>query len=56
MIIQIGSREGDFVLDPFGGSGTTGIAANNLGRSAILIEINPEFADHAKERGFYAAT
>ncbi len=48
--ILLGSSEGDFVLDPFGGSGTTGIVANNLGRNAILVELNPEYADCAKER------
>ena len=49
--ILLGSRVGDMVLDPFGGSGTTGIAANEVGRSAILIELNAEYAERAKERG-----
>lgn len=48
--IQLGSRPGDIVLDPFGGSGTTGIAANELGRNAILIELNPEYAEVSRER------
>lgn len=48
--IQLGSRPGDIVLDPFGGSGTTGVAANELGRRAILIEINPEYAEVSRER------
>jgi len=43
--IQAGSREGDVVLDPFGGSGTTGRAAQELGRKAILIELNPEYIE-----------
>lgn len=38
------------VLDPFGGSGTTGLVATELSRRAILIEINPEYADQAEER------
>lgn len=38
------------VLDPFGGSGTTGIAAAHLGRSATLIELNPEYAAVARAR------
>lgn len=38
------------VLDPFGGSGTTGLVALELGRSAILIELNPEYAEMARER------
>ena len=32
------------VLDPFGGSGTTGAVARRLGRSAILIELNSDYA------------
>jgi site-specific DNA-methyltransferase (cytosine-N4-specific) len=48
--ILLGSREGDAVLDPFGGSGTTGIAANELNRKAILIELNPIYAEASKER------
>lgn len=49
--ILLGSRESDVVLDPFGGSGTTGVVANNLGRKAILVELNPEYAQGSKERG-----
>lgn len=41
--ILAGSRTGDTILDPFGGSGTTGQVALELGRSAILIELNPEY-------------
>lgn len=48
--ILLGSREGDTILDPFGGSGTTGLAANELGRSAILIELNPIYAQMCRER------
>lgn len=48
--ILLGSRAGDVVLDPFGGSGTTGIAANELGRRAILIELNPEYVKIGKNR------
>lgn len=42
--IALGSREGDYVLDPFGGCGTTGVAAQELGRNSILIELNPDYA------------
>ena len=38
------------ILDPFGGSGTTGLVANNLGRDAILIELNKEYVEIAKKR------
>ncbi len=48
--ILLGSREGDTILDPFSGSGTTGIAANELNRRAILIELNPTYAETSKER------
>jgi site-specific DNA-methyltransferase (adenine-specific)/site-specific DNA-methyltransferase (cytosine-N4-specific) len=46
----LGSRLGDTILDPFGGSGTTGIAALELGRKAILIELNPSYVKISKER------
>lgn len=48
--VLLGSREGDTVLDPFGGSGTTGIVANELGRSAVLIELNAEYANIGHHR------
>lgn len=48
--ILLGSRDGDTVLDPFSGSGTTGVVAQELGRSAILIELNPEYSKISKER------
>ena len=48
--ILLGSREGDAILDPFSGSGTTGLAACELGRRAVLIELNPTFSDVGKER------
>jgi DNA modification methylase len=48
--ILLGSREGDTVLDPFGGSGTTGVAARALARRAILIELNPGYVEISKER------
>lgn len=38
------------VLDPFGGAGTTGLVADRLGRNAILIELNPEYAAMAERR------
>jgi hypothetical protein len=38
------------VLDPFGGSGTTGAVAQSLGRRAVLIELNPEYIAQALAR------
>jgi DNA modification methylase len=43
--IRNSSRPGDVVLDPFGGSGTTLIAAEKAGRKARLIELDPKYAD-----------
>lgn len=44
------SHRRDVVLDPFGGSGTTMIAAERTGRRARLIEIDPIYADTAVQR------
>jgi DNA modification methylase len=41
---------GDFILDPFMGSGTTGVACMNLGRKFIGIEIEKRYFDIAAER------
>ncbi|MBN1546530.1 MAG: site-specific DNA-methyltransferase [Syntrophaceae bacterium] len=41
---------GGIVLDPFAGSGTTGIACKNTGRSFLLIEIEPQYVEIAKKR------
>jgi DNA modification methylase len=38
------------VLDPFGGAGTVGLVADRLQRDAILIELNPKYADMAADR------
>ncbi len=48
--ILAGSRPGDTVLDPFGGAGTTGLVADRLNRNALLIELNPEYAQLARDR------
>lgn len=48
--ILAGCPAGGTVLDPFGGAGTTGMVAQNLGREAVLIELNPEYAAIAIDR------
>jgi DNA modification methylase len=48
--INAGCPKGGLVLDPFGGSGTTGLVADRTGRSAILIELNPKYVEIAKRR------
>ena len=48
--ILLGTRPGDLILDPFSGSGTTGLVAAELNRKAILIELNKEYVAHAKTR------
>jgi DNA modification methylase len=42
------SNEGDTIIDPFGGSGTTGEMARELKRECILIDINPEYVKDMK--------
>ena len=48
--IKAGCPSGGTVLDCFGGAGTTGLVADRLGRNAILIELNPEYAAMAERR------
>lgn len=48
--VLAGSRPGDVVLDPFGGSGTTGMVALELGRRAILIELNENYLPLIEKR------
>lgn len=48
--IKAGCPLGGLVLDPFGGAGTTGLVADRLQRDAILVELNPAYADIARRR------
>lgn len=50
--ILAGSEEGDTVLDPFCGSGTTGVVALRSNRDFIGVELNPEYARMARDRIF----
>lgn len=48
--IKAGSRDGDTVLDPFMGSGTTAYVARHLGRRAVGCELNPDYIEIAARR------
>jgi len=48
--IKAGSAEGDTILDPFGGAGTTGLVADRLGRDAVLIELKADNCEMAEQR------
>lgn len=50
MLVQSATREGDFVLDPFLGSGTTALACQNLNRSFAGIEIEQKYIEIAESR------
>lgn len=48
--IQLFTKEGDLVLDPFSGSGTTGVAAKRLKRGFVLIDTIQEYNELARKR------
>jgi DNA modification methylase len=48
--VLAGCPEGGTVLDPFGGSGTTGLVAKQNKRNAVLIELNTKYIDIAEDR------
>ncbi len=49
-MVRAGSRQGDLVLDPFSGAGTTGLVAMQEGRRYIGCELNPEYAVMSERR------
>ena len=49
-LVRNSSRRGDAVLDLFGGSGTTAIACEQMGRDAYLMELDPAYCDVIVER------
>lgn len=49
-LIEYSCPPSGLVLDPMAGSGTAGVAARELGRDAILIELNPDYAAMAARR------
>lgn len=44
-LIQNSTKNGDVILDTFGGSGTTMIAAEQLNRTSYLMELDPHYCD-----------
>jgi DNA modification methylase len=44
-MLKCSARSGDVVIDAFGGSGSTLVAADRLGMSARLMELDPKFVD-----------
>ena len=49
-IITASTKEGDLILDPFMGSGTTGVAAIKLGRKFVGIDVEKQYIDLAEKR------
>ena len=49
-IVAASSERGDWVLDPFAGSGTTGVAARSLGRRYVLMDSSRDAVDLMRER------
>ena len=49
-VFGAGCPKGGVVLDPFFGSGTTGMVAKRLNRRYIGIELNPDYCELAKQR------
>lgn len=49
-MIELATQEGQVVLDPFAGSGTTLLAAQRLGRNYVGVEVDPEYFGIAQQR------
>jgi DNA modification methylase len=50
LCILAGSRPGDLILDPFAGSGTTGVVARKLARNFVGLDLSPQYLALAGER------
>ena len=48
--IKASTKPGDLVLDPFTGSGTTGVVAKEYGRNFLGVELEPEYVKMAQKR------
>ena len=55
-VIKNSSRYGDVIIDPFMGSGTTGVACKNLDRNFIGVELTKEYFNISVKRIAYAET
>ena len=49
-LVKMTTQEGDLVLDPMCGSGTTGIVCEKLGRRSILCDVSEEWTEVARRR------
>ena len=49
-LIEVSSKEGDIVLDPFMGVGSTAVACKELKRNFIGSELNPKYVEYAEKR------
>ena len=49
-LIEMSTDPGDLVVDPFSGSGSTSVAAQNLGRNSLAFEIDPEHYERSTKR------
>ena len=49
-LIAMSSNPGDFVVDPFSGSGATSVAAMELGRDSLAMDLDPDYVERGKKR------